>query len=57
MEALLEKSTEKVEVKELTSEITPILRDFFVADIRQEGNTIRMQFKDGQQFYLVVREI
>ena len=57
MEALMERNREKVEVKELTSEITPILKDFFVADIRQEGNTIRMQFKDGQQFYLTVREI
>lgn len=57
MEALLEKTREKIETKDLTSEIAPILKDFFVAEITREGNAIKMQFKDGQKFYLTVREI
>ena len=57
MEALLERTTEKVETKELASEIALALKDFFVARIGQEGNAIKMQFQGGQQFILSVREI
>ena len=57
MEAVLERTTEKVETKELASEIALALKDFFVARIGQEGNAIKMQFQGGQQFILSVREI
>ena len=57
MEALLERTTEKVETKELASEIALALKDYFVADIKREGNAIKMQFQDGQRFYLTVKEI
>lgn len=57
MEALLEKIREKVEAKELASEIALALKDYFVAKVAQQGNAIKMQLEDGQAFYLTVREI
>lgn len=57
MEALLEKIREKVEAKELASEIALALKDYFAAEITREGNAIKMQFEGGQEFYLTVREI
>ncbi|MDE6059425.1 MAG: hypothetical protein K2G44_05225 [Clostridia bacterium] len=57
MEALLEKTREKVEAKELASEIALALKDYFVAKVAQQGNAIKMQLEGGQEFYLTVREI
>lgn len=56
MEALMEKSREKVGTKELTSEIIPILKDYFVANVERKESGIKMTFLNGQAFFLEVRE-
>ena len=47
---------ETVEVKNLVSELVPIFKDFFVANVEGKENGIEMSFLSGQTFFVEVRE-
>lgn len=46
----------KIDVKELTMQIKIALQDVFEAQVNQNGQTILLDFNNGQKFLLQVNE-
>ena len=46
----------KIDVKELTMQIKIALQDVFEAQVNQNEQTISLDFNNGQQFTLQVKE-
>ena len=47
---------EKIKTEDLVMEIATAINDLFVAEATREGKEILISFKNGQKFFVSVRE-
>ena len=53
----MEKQQEKISVKDVTEEITLLIKDEMVATYTEEENALQIHFSNGQSFRVTVEEM
>ena len=53
----MEKQQEKISVKDVTKEITLLIKDEMVATYTEEENALQIHFPNGQSFRVTVEEM
>lgn len=53
----MEKQQEKISVKDVTEEITLLIKDEMVATYTEEENALQIRFPNGQSFRVTVEEM